>query len=301
MMLRVIKLTLAAVVLAVCFCGQNKGDTGESRKNDSDTAKSASQIQGLESGGAVDTSIVDSLPSPAQPKDEPLVSVANDTVYDLRVVLRDNIDSFFQRKAEMRSPAKKRKWLEDRFPSVVNASDSNRQASGEITESYPDEINCVINSVIPEYAQWEEFKYRPDSPMIDLLYFTSAPIRPVSFRMFKLSGKSSHRACIWVEIWKMKSLSDVRKVNTLIYNDHAEWEMEFGLYSPKSHFAFNEYFILIHGCSYEVDKRIFGINKHLRKECFSCGALDGESPKEAGNKYSCYSDKVLFGQNDKDW
>jgi hypothetical protein len=99
----------------------------------------------------------------------------------------------------------------------------------------------------------------------------------------------------------MKSLDDVRKIDTLIYNDYAEWEMEYGLYSPKSYFAFNEFFILIHGCSYEVDKRIFGINKHLRKRCFSCGMLDGESQKEADDKYSCYNKKVLFGQNDKDW
>jgi hypothetical protein len=70
MMARVIKWTFTVVTLAVCFCGQNKGDIGDSRKNDSDTAKSASQAHGLGNLGTVDTNIVDSLPSPAQPESE---------------------------------------------------------------------------------------------------------------------------------------------------------------------------------------------------------------------------------------
>jgi len=171
------------------------------------------------------------------------------------------------------------------------------------SDSYPDEINCVIDSVIPGFSQWEEFESpRSDSPVIDLLYSTNSPIRPVSFRLFKLSGKSSSRACIWVEIWKMKSSANARKIDTLIIDDIATWEMDYGSKTPKSFFVFKEYFILIHGCSFVVDRRIFGINKHIRKRCFNCGTIDGESPKDGGgNKYSCYNDSVIFGQNDKDW
>ena len=61
MISRVIKLTFAVVVLAVCFCGKNKGDGGGLRKNDSDTNKLAARTQVLDS--------VDSLPSPIEPKD----------------------------------------------------------------------------------------------------------------------------------------------------------------------------------------------------------------------------------------
>jgi hypothetical protein len=289
MLLRVVKFTFAVVIFTVCFCGQNKGDT----------AKSASQAQWLGSRGAVDTSIVDSLSSTSRQKDEQSTSAAKDTDYVKEI--NRAMDSFSRKRTEMRSPAKKRKWLEDRFPSVAKALDGDSQLSGEITERYPDEINCIINSVISEYAQWEEFKYRSDSPMMDLLYFTSSPIRPISFRMFKLSGKSSGRACIWVEIWKMRSQADVKAVVAFI-NDHSpEWEMEYGLKTPKSEFMFKEYFILTHGCSFVVDRRVYGIDKHIRKRCFNCGTLDGESPKDAGYEYSCYSDKVVFGQNDKDW
>jgi len=299
MMARVIKLTFTVIALAVCFCGQNKGDIGDSRKNDSDTAKSTSQAHGLESVETVDTNIVDSLSSTSRQKEEQSTSAAKDTDYVKEI--NRVMDSFFRKRTEMRSPAKKRKWLEDRFPSVAKALDGGSQVIGEITENYPDEINCIINSVIPEYAQWEEHKYRSDSPMMDLLYFTSAPIRPVSFRMFKLSGKSSSRACVWVEIWKMRSLADVKAVVAFI-NDHSpEWEMEYGSKTPKSEFTFKEYFIVIHGCSFVVDRRVYGIDKHIRKRCFNCGTLDGESPKDADYEYSCYSDKVVFGQNDKDW
>jgi len=61
MPLRIIKMTVALVALAVCFCGQNKGDGGGLRKNDGDTNKLTAQTQVLDS--------VDSLPSPIEPKD----------------------------------------------------------------------------------------------------------------------------------------------------------------------------------------------------------------------------------------
>jgi len=295
MPLRVTGLSLAVICLVVCFCGQNKRDAADLRKNDNDTLAGV-----LGSVGAVDTNNVDGLSSQARQEDGQSVSAAKDIGHDSKGGL-SAMDSFFRREEEMRSPAAKRKWLEERFPSIAKALDGNWQASGESAETYPGEINCIIDSAIPEFSQWEEFKYRPDSPMMGLLYFTSSPIRPISFRLFKLSGKSSRRACVWVEIWKMKSSGDARKIDTLTGDDPAGWEMEYGSYSPKSHFIFNEYFILINGCSYEVDRRVFGIDKHIRKRCFNCAAIEGTSPDNVANKYSCHSDKVIFGQNDKDW
>jgi len=184
MILRVIKLTFAVVVLAVCFCGKNNGDGGGLRKNDSDTNKC--------------------------------------------------------------------------IQAVVNY---------ESAEGYPDEINCVINNYIAQFSEWEELtEYYPKSPMMDLLDHTESRSRVVSFRQFKINDKTPFR--FWVEIWKMKSSADAKKLDNFCEKDPGRWELMCGYKSPRSYFVFNEYFILVNGNHFGYAGGIVHTKNQIIERCF---------------------------------
>jgi hypothetical protein len=194
--------------------------------------------------------------------------------------------------------------IPDTFTDSMDMNAYRTTANDKNVKDYPDEIKCVTDSVIPGFSHWEELTApAPNSPMACWLNKAMSPDRVISSRHFVLSGKSDDRACILVEIWKMKSLDDAKKLYTFLENDYSLFEAD--LHSmcviklPTSYFVFKEYIFWINGCSFSVDERIYGVNKHIRTRCFNCGDIEGDFTNNS--KYGCRSDKVIFGQNDKDW
>jgi hypothetical protein len=145
--------------------------------------------------------------------------------------------------------------------------------SGENTERYPNEINCILNNYITEFSNWEEIVGRKaDDYFINPLFWLLEDNiiernQIISIREFRISGSEYRRDCFWIKIWKMVSSADAERL--LAYcKESVAGGYDFYLYKmPKSFFVVEDYFVWINACSFATR---FNVNNEFRKIVDMC-------------------------------
>ncbi|MDR2577451.1 MAG: hypothetical protein LBC70_01385 [Chitinispirillales bacterium] len=143
---------------------------------------------------------------------------------------------------------------------------------GQNTESYPNEINCILNNYITEFSDWEEIAgHNFDSYINPWGWLLEDKIieqnQIISIRQFRISGSEYRRDCFWIKIWKMVSSADGERL--LAYcKESVAGGYDFYLYKmPKSFFVVEDYFVWINACSFATR---FNVDNEFRKIIDMC-------------------------------
>jgi len=168
---------------------------------------------------------------------------------------------------------------------------------GHGEENYPSEINCIISN----YISISSGQYWKESSVSDiderlLIDLTRHKIiernQVISVKLSAVCGNKGKNNCFYVEIWKMTSSADAKRLSDLCSD---LYQRKVYLEKPlKGCFAFENFCIWGTVYSYSTQFRVDDeLNKIINK-CFDCSTIVGEIYR---NKQDC--DNHYLGGNVK--
>jgi hypothetical protein len=140
-------------------------------------------------------------------------------------------------------------------------------ANGENAENYSNKINCVVSEYIYRFLDWEELlNENLDRDLLKGLIEDDGVIERrqiISARQFIITGDKGERDCLWIEIWKMASSADAKRlfdfINEMFVRSEGRYYLE---KPPKACFAFDNFVIWANACSFATQ---FNVREELNK------------------------------------